>query len=220
MGSLRSSNTGDTPRWPAHWWEPVSPEGAPAWEILPQEASPPEVILSKRNELGLLSNFSITPFHLDGIRYWSVEGFWQMMLFPESEDDERAILARKRGLDWKYRREDVAKMWGFEAKRAGEYAESLMRKLDIDWCTYLGVRARYRSKEPGLHYQWILSAMRAKLDENPAVSGVLKSTRGLALRPDHRPEPDAPPEWWYFRIWEQLRDERFQAPAHASPNRE
>jgi hypothetical protein len=33
-------------------------EGAPEWEILLQVAGPVEVILSKRNELGLLSNFA------------------------------------------------------------------------------------------------------------------------------------------------------------------
>jgi hypothetical protein len=49
-------------RYPAHWWEPVSKEGAPSWEILPQEAGPGEVILSKRIELGLLSNFAATHF--------------------------------------------------------------------------------------------------------------------------------------------------------------
>lgn len=43
--------------YPAHWWTPVSKEGAPDWEILPQEAGPGEVILSKRHELGLLSSF-------------------------------------------------------------------------------------------------------------------------------------------------------------------
>jgi hypothetical protein len=37
--------------YPAHWWTPVPTNGAPAWEILPQEARPGEVILSKRNEL-------------------------------------------------------------------------------------------------------------------------------------------------------------------------
>src|SRR5882672_827579 len=47
---------------PAHWWTPVPTNGAPAWEILPQDAAPGEVILSKRNELGLLSNFAPTPF--------------------------------------------------------------------------------------------------------------------------------------------------------------
>ena len=49
-------------RYPAHWWAAVSKDGAPSWEILPQETGPGEVILSKRHELGLLSNFAPTPF--------------------------------------------------------------------------------------------------------------------------------------------------------------
>ena len=49
-------------KYPAYWWTPVATNGAPSWEILPQEARPGEVILSKRNELGLLSNFAATPF--------------------------------------------------------------------------------------------------------------------------------------------------------------
>ena len=46
--------------YPDHWWTPVPGEGAPAWEVLPQEAGPGEVILSKRHELGLLSSFAPT----------------------------------------------------------------------------------------------------------------------------------------------------------------
>src|SRR3954470_17378753 len=53
-------------KYPAHWWTPASKDGAPSWEILPQEAGPGEVILSKRHELGLLSNFAATPFTLHG----------------------------------------------------------------------------------------------------------------------------------------------------------
>lgn len=48
--------------YPPRWWEPVPTEGAPEWEILPQAARPPQVILSKRHELGVLSNFADTPF--------------------------------------------------------------------------------------------------------------------------------------------------------------
>src|SRR5262245_53677858 len=77
-------------RYPAHWWTPVAKAGAPSWEILPQEAGPGEVILSKRHELGLLSNFAPTPFTFRGRRYASLEGFWQMMLYPESAADPRA----------------------------------------------------------------------------------------------------------------------------------
>src|SRR5205807_10219141 len=47
-------------RYPAHWWTPIDDPKKPEWEILPQEAGPGEVILSKRNELGLLSNFAPT----------------------------------------------------------------------------------------------------------------------------------------------------------------
>src|SRR5437870_13905798 len=72
-------------RYPSHWWAPVSKEGAPDWEILPQEAGPGEVILSKRHELGLLSNFAATPFTFHKKRYASLEGFWQMMKYPEGD---------------------------------------------------------------------------------------------------------------------------------------
>src|ERR1700674_4108983 len=65
-------------RYPAHWWTPVIDPKKPDWEILPQEAGPGEVILSKRNELGLLSNFAPTPFVFHGQRYASLEGFLQM----------------------------------------------------------------------------------------------------------------------------------------------
>ena len=49
-------------KYPAHWWTPVPEAGKPDWEILPQAAKPGQVILSKRNELGILSNFAPTPF--------------------------------------------------------------------------------------------------------------------------------------------------------------
>src|SRR5512137_243234 len=94
-------------RYPSRWWSPVSREGAPAWEILPQEADPGEVILSKRNELGLLSNFAATPFTFRGQRYASLEGFWQMMKYPEGPDDPRAMFA---GLRWTFTREQVAQL--------------------------------------------------------------------------------------------------------------
>src|SRR5436190_74165 len=74
---------------PSHWWKEISKEGAPSWEILPQEAGPGEVILSKRHELGILSNFAATPFEFRGKHYASLEGFWQMMKYPESPSDPR-----------------------------------------------------------------------------------------------------------------------------------
>src|SRR4051812_38840160 len=83
----KSASQNSRGNYPAHWWAEISREGAPSWEILPQEAKPGEVILSKRNELGLLSNFAATPFVFHGKRYASLEGFWQAMLYPESPKD-------------------------------------------------------------------------------------------------------------------------------------
>ena len=188
--------------YPAHWWTPVSTEGAPAWEILPQTAKPGEVILSKRNELGILSNFAATPFTLRGKRYASVEGFWQMMLYPEGPGDPRAKAA---GVVWLHTRDEVAAMTAFEAKDAGTAAEENMRKMGIDWVTFEGKRLPYRSKKKGAHYRLILEAMRAKLEQNFSVQQTLLSTGDLILRPDHVEEPDSPAEWLYFRIWMDFR---------------
>ncbi len=54
---------------PMVWFAPINDPNKPDWEILPQEAKAGEVILSKRNELGILSNFAATPFELYGKRY-------------------------------------------------------------------------------------------------------------------------------------------------------
>ncbi len=57
--------------YPAVWFAPINDPNKPDWEILPQEAKAGEVILSKRNELGILSNFAATLFELYGKRYAS-----------------------------------------------------------------------------------------------------------------------------------------------------
>jgi predicted NAD-dependent protein-ADP-ribosyltransferase YbiA (DUF1768 family) len=167
---------------PAHWWTPVPEAGKPDWEILPQAAKPGQVILSKRNELGILSNFAATPFTLRGKRYASVEGFWQMMLYPEGPDDPRAKFA---GINWPHTREEVAQMTAWDAKNAGTLAEENMATMGIDWITFDGKQIRYRSQAKGEHYQLIEEAMRAKLDQNPKVKEILLSTGNLVLLPDH-----------------------------------
>src|SRR5436190_2173419 len=133
-------------RYPARWWTPVASDGAPAWEILPQEAKPGEVILSKRNELGLLSNFAPTPFTYRGRRYASLEGFWQMMLYPEGTDDPRAIHP---GVVWTHTRGDVAQMTAFVAKDAGTLAEENMRKMGIGWVSFEGSASNTGPPFPG-----------------------------------------------------------------------
>lgn len=190
--------------YPAHWWTPVPEANKPDWEILPQAAKPGEVILSKRNELGILSNFAPTPFTLDGKRYASVEGFWQMMFYPEGPDDPRAKFP---GITWVHTREEVGQMTAFDAKNAGDLGEQNMKKMGIDWVTLDGRRIKYWSLKKGEHYRIIVQAMRAKLQQNPKVKEILLSTGSLVLRPDHYEEPNAPAEWRYFQIWMDFRTE-------------
>jgi predicted NAD-dependent protein-ADP-ribosyltransferase YbiA (DUF1768 family) len=191
-------------RYPAHWWKEIPRQEAASWEILPQDAGPGEVILSKRNELGLLSNFAATPFEFRGKRYASLEGFWQMMKYPEGDDDPRATFSNA---VWQSTREQVAQMTGFEAKRAGALAEENMKKMGIDWVTFEGKRMEYKPKTPGEHYRLIVEATREKVRQNPEVKKVLLATGDLVLKPDHHQEPDAPAAWRYYEILTNIRTE-------------
>ncbi|MEP6947253.1 MAG: hypothetical protein ABJA02_15140 [Acidobacteriota bacterium] len=200
--------------YPRIWFAAINDPNKPDWEILPQEAKAGEVILSKRNELGILSNFSATPFELYGKGYASVEGFWQMMLYPEGASDERTS---GKGVTWKYTREQVSQMTAFEAKAAGMLAEENMKTLGIDWCTFEGKRFPYRSATPGEHYKLIVAAMRAKLEQNPEVKRILLATGDLILKPDHHGEENPPPEWKYCDIWMQLRSDLQNAAPKLKP---
>lgn len=213
---LAAQQTARDPRYPAHWWTPVNDPKKPDWEILPQEAGPGEVILSKRHELGLLSNFAPTPFVFHGKRYASLEGFWQMMKYPEGPDDPRTKFP---DLEWKYTRDQVTQMVSFEAKRAGDLGEENMKKMGITWVSFEGKRFEYRPAKPGEHYKLIVAAMWEKLKQNPEVKRVLLSTGDLILKPDHHQEPNAPAEWRYFEIWMQIRSE-LQNPASPQSGRQ
>lgn len=189
-------------RYPAHWWTPVIDPKKPDWEILPQEAGAGEVILSKRNELGLLSNFAPTPFVYHGKRYASLEGFWQMMKYPEGPADPRAKFP---GLEWKYTRDQVAQMVSFEANHAGVLASANMAKMRITWVSFEGRRFEYKPSVPGEHYKLIVAATWEKVKQNPEVEKVLLATGDLILKPDHHQEPNAPAAWRYFEILMQIR---------------
>lgn len=187
---------------PAHWWLEVPREQAKSWEILPQEAGELEVVLSKRNELGLLSNFAETPFVLHGVCYPTVEAFWQMMKYPEGKEDPRWQWAT----NWKYTREQVSQMNGYSAKSAGGYANFLMEKNDANWVTFEGKKIPFALKEPGEHYQLIWSALSEKIRQNPQVLEVLLATKNLKLLPDHRISEQAPKEWKYNILWMEMRE--------------
>lgn len=205
LGGCRGTRpvAGETP-FPPTWWRPVPEADAASWEILPQAAGPGEVILSKRNELGLLSNFAATPFTYHGRRYASVEGFWQCSLYPEGPNDVRA---RAHGTTWAFTRDQVAAMTAFEAKRAGDLAKKNMEIMGIDWNSFEGRRMTYRAPSKGDWYVLIKDVLRAKLDQNPNVREVLLRTGTLRLLPDHHQDPNAPPAWRYFEIWMEIRDE-------------
>jgi predicted NAD-dependent protein-ADP-ribosyltransferase YbiA (DUF1768 family) len=190
--------------YPAHWWQPVPAEGAPSWEILPQAAAPGEVILSKRNELGLLSNFAATPFTFHGKRYASLEGFWQMMKYPKDSRDPRATFP---GMEWAFTREQVAQLTSFAAKHAGDLADMNMAKMGITWVSFEGKQFEYRPALPGAHYELIIAATREKVRQNPEVRRVLLATGNLILKPDHHQEPNAPAAWHYYEILTNIRTE-------------
>ena len=190
--------------YPDEWWAPVPRDQAKSWEILPQDAGPGEVILSKRTSLGILSNFAPTPIELDGVRYASVEGFWQMMKFPENDDDPRMNAP---GVIWPMTRGEVGQLTAFAAKDAGTFGSKVMKQMGINWVTYRGKQMTYKTAEKGDHFALIVRATRAKVSQNPEVRRILLQTGDLVLKPDHHQEPDASPAWKYYEILMTIRGE-------------
>lgn len=191
-------------KYPARWWKPVPSEGAPKWEILPQEAKKGEVILSKRNELGLhLSNLGKTPLVFRGKKYPGVEGLWQSLKYPDKSDadDPRAKLT------WTHTRAEVEQMSSWTAMKAGKAGSEIMRKIKINWVSFGGKRMIYKTPEKGEHYQFIRELMLAKARTNEHVKKVLLSTGGLILRADHHQGDSASPAWLYHEIWMEIRAE-------------
>jgi predicted NAD-dependent protein-ADP-ribosyltransferase YbiA (DUF1768 family) len=196
--------TGDN--YPDIWWKEVPKDQLAGWEIPPQAAdrSKGEVILSKRNELGKLSNFHPAPFELDGIRYASIEGLWQSMKYPENAEDERN---RDKDVVWPHTRAQVEGMSAFEAKKAGSAASANMKKLGIKWITYKGEKLYSSGPDTKRHYEIIESATRAKLAANPDIKELLLRTGNLKLLPDHVQPAGMPPAYQYFDIYMKLRAE-------------
>lgn len=190
-------------KYPAHWWKYVDPSDAKSWEILPHEAGAGEVVLSKRNELGILSNFAHTPFEYRGRHYESMEGFWQSLKYPESEDDYRNEVY------WAHTREEVQNMVGYTAKKAGYHANYNMDDLGISWVTFEGRKIYSKVWGKGEHYYLIKQAIFEKIEQNPEVRRVLKATGDLYLLPDHEIKWYLPAAWSYNKIYMEIRNEIF-----------
>lgn len=187
---------------PDSWWQELNRSKLAWWEISPATGIPGKsVVLSKRNELGLLSNFAPTPFKFKGKSYKSVEGLWQSMKYPESPKD-----IRFNAVKWAHTRAQVEQMVGFKAKDAGNTGSIVMKKLNIDWVSFAGKKMIYRDPNKGEHYNIIFEAMVAKLKQNPKVKELLLRTRNLELLPDHKVGKNDPPAWKYYKIWMKIRE--------------
>ncbi len=194
-------------QFPDQWWAPVPEAEVHGWEIPPQAAdrSKNEVILSKRTELGQFSNLADVGFEMDGIKYKSIEGLWQGMKYPESKNDPRLDPSVK----WDYTREQVYQLSSFEAKKAGESANANMKKLGIKYITYLGQKIEYNGADIERHYQIILQASRNKIEQNPSLKDLLRSTKTLVFKPDHKQQPNPNPAYLYHEIYMKIRKEIF-----------
>lgn len=192
---------------PPSWWTPVPRESAASWEILPQDAAEGEVILSKRTELGIFSNFGATPFILDGLLFGSVEGLWQSLKYPDPSlpEDLRHSLP-----GWNYTRQEVALMIGREAKQAGNEVNIIYRNYqlrNINWQDHFFDYVDHASGSE-YHYALIKRAIKAKLDQTTGLWDLLMKTKCLKLRSDHLAGVNEPPSFRYFEILMVLREER------------
>lgn len=135
--------------------------------------------------LGLISNFARTPFHLDGLEYVSVEGFWQSLKFDGTEERIRA-----------------AGLSGSEAKRAATGVEQR------DVFDYGGEQIRTGTWG---HWQLMRRACMAKFEQNEDARSVLLSTgdRPLAhkVKHDSRTIPGIVMADIWMRVRRRLRDE-------------
>lgn len=190
--------------YPADWWKVIPTDQAASWEILPQEASPNtgDVILSKRTELGIFSNFAATPIVYKGKTYASLEGLWQSTKFPEGPNDLRM---KSKKAKWTHTRAEVEQMTAFDAKHAGDEGSANMKALGIDWVTFDGKQMVYREMAKGDFYKLIEEVTWEKVNQNPDVKKLLLATGDLVLKPDHKEAPPIPPAWKYYEIYMEIR---------------
>lgn len=193
--------------YPAHWWEPVDEnQRQGSWEILPQEAKKGEVILSKRNELGVFSNLAYAPFFYEGDFYSSVEGIWQMMKYPDLDDNKDPRIPY--AAEYPYGRLEVPLLHGFESKKAGDAANKINKKYGIKNISYRGYHFDYKDMANGsdFHYKIIKEVIIEKVKQNPEIFKLLMKTKGLKLMPDHKLGKNRPKAYFYHKILMDIRD--------------
>ena len=196
----------DRGNYPAQWWVEVPADQVRGWEIAPAAAKLGEVVLSKRTELGVFSNFADSPFILDGVKYASIEGLWQGLKYPDltlSADPRTQIT------EWPHTRLEVFAMTGWDAKSAGNKANAILRANSISTVSYGDFFFNYVDGAAGsqYHLELITKAIRQKVLQNPEIKRLLIQTKGLTLIPDHYMSSKYPPSFYYHRILMKLRDE-------------
>ncbi|MGK0367035.1 MAG: putative NAD-dependent protein-ADP-ribosyltransferase YbiA (DUF1768 family) [Thermoproteota archaeon] len=195
-----------TSEYPIHWWNKVpDSQRRGSWEILPHEAESGEVILSKRNELGLFSNFAATPIEFEGDKYASIEGLWQMMKYPDPKNSKDPRL--KYSTQYPHTRDEVKALDGFVAKKAGDAAKKVSKKYGFNWVTYKAKKFNYKDHAAGsaIHLKIMENAILAKIMQNKDVKSLLIKTKGLILRPDHSQGSNPPPSYLYHEILMRIR---------------
>lgn len=214
---LLISSLAHAQNYPVEWFKEVPRSEAASWEILPHDAKPGEVILSKRTELGLFSNFAATPFVLEGKSFASVEGLWQSLKYPDPAlaDDHRHTIT-----DWEFTRAEVEAMVDRVAKSAGNSANKVYAKYglkNVSWGTHY---FNYNDLAEGSDYHYVLikRVFREKLNQNPGLWELLMRTGCLILRPDHKVSETLPPSYKYFNIFMELRSERQFVPCNIQKN--
>lgn len=190
---------------PSSWWGPIPESERQSWEILPQDAKSGEVILSKRTELGVFSNLAATPFVYENTKFASIEAFWQMMKYPDLEDQEDP--RREWSKEYPFTRELVKTLSGFEAKSAGDAGNKVMKDHKLNWISYKGKKFNYKDFAEGsdYHYQLIYQVTLAKIEQNPEIKTLLLKTENLILRPDHNTPTGSPKSYYYFDILMDIR---------------
>lgn len=196
----------DRGNYPSKWWIEVPADQVRGWEIAPAQAKLGEVILSKRTELGVFSNFADSPFEMDGIQYASIEGLWQGLKYPDltlSSDPRTAIL------DWPHTRLEVFAMTGWDAKTAGNKANGIYRENSLSQVSYGDFFFNYVDGAEGseYHLELITRAIREKVMQNPEIKRLLTQTKGLILRPDHYMSSKYPASFYYHKILMGIRDQ-------------
>ncbi len=177
-------------KYPPHWW----PEGA---------SKNNELILTDANELGVLLNLSSSPFWFNKKRYESIEGFWQMMKFPDPDLNHDPRTKKI----FPFTREEVANMSGAKAQEAGKQADLLLKELNVNWVSFEGKKMVYCSNVQSDLYYLLKEAMVKKYRYNQAVRKILKATGNLTLRTEIDLQECQGPEWNTGLLWMKIRKE-------------